>query len=117
MNMHTTIEPASISPCDLPFAAALTCEQMKEVENTCQAFGVNRRIVLLFATLDRSAMTTAIRNLEANESDELATLELIRAFVEHCETMLELATSIEARAILAYHDAFGLFLDDTCPRS
>lgn len=117
MNMHTTIKPATFNPCDLPFSAAMTREQMKEVENTGQAFGVNRRIVLLFATLDRSDMTTAIRNLEANESDELTTLELIRTFVEHCETMLELATSIEARAILAYHDALGLSLDDTCPRS
>lgn len=117
MNMHTTINYASNSPCDMPFTAAISREQMKEVENICQGLGVNRRVVLLFATLDRQAMTTAIRNLEANESEELTTLELIRTFVEHCETMLELATSIEARAILAYHDASGLSVDETCPRS
>ena len=117
MNMHTTIKHASNSPRDMSFTAAMSREQMKEVENITQALGVNRRVVLLFAALDRRAMTTAIRNLEASESDELTTLEMIRTFVEHCETMCELARSIEARAILAYHDALGLSLDDTCPRS
>ena len=33
------------------------------------------------------------------------------------EALAQLARTIEARMLLAYHDAFGLSLDQTCPTS
>lgn len=117
MNMHTSIEPALVDPCELPFEAAITRERMHEVEAACQGFGVNRRVVLLLATQSRDEMANALRNLGTDGDHVMTTLELVGDFTQHCETLTELARSIQARLILACHDALGLSLEDTCPKA
>lgn len=112
MNMHSTIKA---DPCAVPFEPAISREQMAQLETVCHGFGVNRRVVLLLATQSRDEMANALRALSAAEGDELTTLELVTSFTRHCEALAELAKSVEARVFLAYHDALGLSLEQTCP--
>lgn len=114
MNMYSSIKPAvSADPFD--FDAALTPVEQRSVEQTCHSFGLYRRVMLALATKDRSELAEACTRLnQDNALDPL--LDLVTDYRTHLEQMAKFASAIEARVIVACHDALGLSLDETCPK-
>jgi sugar phosphate isomerase/epimerase len=113
MNMMTKFTNAA-DPLD--FAPALGPDEWKVMEDACHSFGVNRRVTIVLAAKSRTEMAETLRKLNEEEEGFEPMLDMVIGYREHVERMADFAKMVEARLIIAAHDALGLTLDETEPQ-
>lgn len=114
MNAASNVKPAEIDLATVLFEAAMSMSEMREVEQICQSFGVQRRITLTLATKSRPEMTLALNKLKINsDEDVFMLLDCLSDYLDHLKATIQIVEMVQARVILAAHDVFGIPFDAT----
>lgn len=99
---------------DLGFEPLYSMTEVYRLEKVAKEWGVTRRIVTCFATQSRETLTETLRRINPSDGgDEVADLlESIRGLIEFSGNLIKLYEAVEARILIAAHDAFDVPWDD-----
>lgn len=89
------------------FQPAIGMDKLRDLEAAAQQWAVGRRVAFVIATKSHPELADAVRALAEDDAEAFfSMLDVIKGLAEYYENCLDLFKAVEARLIVAAHDAF-----------